>query len=216
MATSNFFYEKGMPILSDLTGQRFGRLVVLHRAPNRKKRVFWTCRCDCGKKKRILAQSLRQKRTVSCGCHRAEGARKRRKTHGATKTPEYATWRHILSRCNNPNTAYYDCYGGRGIAVCERWTTFENFRSDMGPKPSEKHSIDRIDPDGDYSPDNCRWASPEVQQGNRRFCYRIHHNGKVFSLAALAREVGAERGKLHSRIKARGIKQKEFDSAILL
>lgn len=122
----------------------------------------------------------------------------------------------MKKRCSNPNENQYEIYGGRGIRVCERWATFENFLADMGERPTRNHSIDRIDTDGHYEPGNCRWANRREQQGNRRFCYRIHHNGEVFNLASLARKLGMRRKTLRSRIIARGITQKEFDSAILM
>lgn len=84
------------------------------------------------------------------------------------KSPEYRTWAAMRARCNNPNTDYYHCYGGLGIKVCERWNKFSNFMADMGPKPSPKHSIDRIDSKGNYEPQNCRWATNDEQAANKK------------------------------------------------
>ena len=205
-----------MPKLNDLTGQKFGRLTVRGRAPNRDKRVRWICVCDCGKVRTVLAWHLTQGDTQSCGCLRDEIVSKCNRTHGATQTVEYQAWNKLRRRCTNPNDIAFPLYGGRGIKVCERWDSFENFIADMGKRPSAKHSIDRIDCDGDYCPENCRWATPRQQQGNRRFCYRIRHNGRTFNLAALARETGVRHSLLRSRIRSRGIKQKEFASDMIL
>jgi hypothetical protein len=152
--------------LIDLTGQRFGRLVVLARGANvivcGCSRVTWLCLCDCGKEKPVFGAHLRNGDAKSCACGLLGF------THGKSRTPEYLAWQSLNYRCNNPNNASFPDYGGRGISVCERWSDFPNFLSDMGTRPSPLHSLDRIDNDGNYEPSNCRWATAQEQQRNKR------------------------------------------------
>lgn len=152
------------------TGQRFGRLVVLKDDPDR--RYYCLCRCDCGTVKSVRAGSLREGSIVSCGCRMRETGRENGRvmtTHGKTHTPEYRAWLQMRNRCYRPNHTGYKYWGGRGIVVCTRWKdSFEAFFADMGLKPSPKHSLDRINNDGNYEPNNCRWATPAEQVANRR------------------------------------------------
>jgi hypothetical protein len=154
----------------DLAGQRFGRLKVISengRAP-KSGAVLWLCRCDCGNTTVVTGGNLRSKITKSCGCYKKEREVENFKTHGGTYKPEYSPWKAMRKRCSNKNDIHYHLYGGRGIRVCSRWDNFENFLEDMGPRPSKKHSIDRINPNGNYEPSNCRWATPTVQARNKR------------------------------------------------
>lgn len=151
----------------DLSGITYGSLTVLGRHPVKyKSGVKWDCQCACGTQKVLFGGQLRQGKTTSCGCLLPQQARERALRHGLTRTPEHRSWSSMRSRCNNPNHHAYDYYGGRGIKVCERWDSFELFLADMGPRPSLSHSLDRIDNDKGYSPDNCRWATQIEQRLN--------------------------------------------------
>lgn len=165
-------------------GQVYGRLTVLGLTSDRKNRNrCWRCRCVCGAEVTVTTQSLRTgdsgKGRRSCGClfreHATGPLKTQAITHGMAvydangrRPPEYTTWANMLQRCNNPKSSFYKDYGGRGVSVCERWHTFEIFFSDMGSRPSSKHSIDRIDVNGNYEPANCRWTTADVQASNKR------------------------------------------------
>jgi hypothetical protein len=170
-ATQSCGCNRGEHRLIDLTGQRFGRLVVRGRAPGDAwGRARWVCACDCGNDHLTDGDCLRSGTSQSCGCLAAEQARARLVRHDMARTPEYRKWKNMRSRCRNPNFKGYATNGGRGITVCDRWSeSFENFYADMGPRPSPDHRLKRIDTDADYSADNCFWRPVGVQRGRWSF-----------------------------------------------
>lgn len=177
----------------DLTGQRFGRLVVLKRGENGKNwRTRWECLCECGNLTQVDSIHLRRGATRSCGCYKQERTQAGcHLVHGMTGTQEHRIWLGMLSRCNNPNVKCFANYGGRGIEVCERWKDFQSFLADMGPRPSKKHSIERRDPNGHYSPDNCYWATPTEQVNNRRCTRFVNYRGERLALNDAVRAAGS-------------------------
>lgn len=121
--------------------------------------------------------------------------------HGLTNHPDYGLWHGILQRCNNPHDKTFYKYGARGISVCERWSRFDCFLADMGPRPSGQHSIDRIDNDGDYKPENCRWATAIEQANNRRTNRLLTYKGKTLTLIEWVRNLGLNEERTRSRAK---------------
>jgi len=182
----------------DLTGKKFGRLIVIgfsHIGKNRDS--YWIARCVCGgNTKAVSGDSLKRGTSKSCGCLCISLI----STHRLSLTPVYMVWKQIKDRCFNPNNKRYKHYGGRGIAICERWMKFENFFEDMGHKPKGLY-IDRIDNNKGYYKQNCKWSTPREQANNRSNSRIIKHNGLSLTVAQWARELNIKEQTLRSRLR---------------
>lgn len=192
-----------------MVGLRFGRWLVVERGPcDDKGRDRWKCRCDCGTVSVVRGKDLRGGSTLSCGCYRKERVVASHTKHQTPRKELYDTWSKMLRRCYNQRDSGYRDYGLRGIAVCPRWrdgdgerTGFDCFVSDMGPRPTNTHMLERVDNDGHYSPENCRWADRTEQMNNRRNNIRISHGGESHTLGQWARILGVGYSRLYSRWK---------------
>jgi hypothetical protein len=166
-------YNRYMSRLIDMTGKRFGRLTVVFRSPSvRSSGALWVCVCDCGGQTTADSLKLRSGHTKSCGCLRKESFV--HETHGLSRrhARTYRTWKEMRQRCTNKNSTQWQWYGGRGIKVCDRWGDFSKFFADMGARPSGM-TIDRFpNPDGDYEPSNCRWATAAQQAETNRGTFK--------------------------------------------
>lgn len=191
----------------DLTGQRFGRLTVLSRTPV-KDRPRWNCICDCGTEKVLPTESLLGG-TKSCGCFRREWAKDKNRTHGGSKDRLYSVWNMMKQRCGDPHNMYYKNYGRRGISVCEEWKndygSFRKWAMDNGYDPNAEHgecTVDRIDNNGDYCPENCRFANRRVQNRNTRRNRIITFNGETKTIAEWGEVTGIKPITIHFRLKS--------------
>ena len=186
-------------------GKRFGKLVALEYRFRPNDKAYWFCRCDCGNEKEIRIDHLKSGRVISCGCHgRAviitaalKHGHNRSVSTGPTRT--YNCWSSMLQRCRDKNNKSFKNYGGRGIAVCERWLKFENFLEDMGEVP-EKMSLDRINFNGNYEPSNCRWATSKQQCRNTRKNRLITYNWETRCVSEWNEILGFTRSTLHQRL----------------
>lgn len=195
-----------MSQLIDLTGKRFGRLTVIGRVENHGERAFWKCRCDCGNEKEIAGQALRYGRTKSRGCIAKELITERNTKHGFAKRNHqerlYKIWKSMIGRCDNPSSCGYANYGGRGISVCEDWYDYKNFREwAYNNGYSDELSIDRIDVNGNYEPDNCRWATHYIQSNNTRRNILVTLGEVTHSLKEWCDEFNLKYGTVKNRVR---------------
>lgn len=205
--------------MKNYIGLRFGRLEVVDEVPpkvynNSKyptKIRMLLCKCECGKITTVNAPSLVSKKTTSCGCYNKEVLKKVNTKHGCSyihgsllQRDTYRIWAGMKDRCYNKNNTKYKFYGERGIKVCDRWKDsdkgFENFILDIGFKPNDGYSIDRIDGNGNYSPENCKWATRKEQDRNKRNSIKINYGGEIYHLYDLAEKFNIKPRTLHARI----------------
>lgn len=168
-------------------GQKHGYLTAIEFVyRNRNYKQIWKWLCDCGNIHEASASKVLSGTTVTCGCSRQNG----NPTHGLRSSPEYIVWCGMIQRCTNPNYAKFQDYGGRGIKVCERWMKFAEFYADMGPRPTPKHTIERMENNGNYCKQNCKWATSYEQRRNTRRNVYVWHEGKRFVMCDLAAAYG--------------------------
>lgn len=199
----------------NLLGQKFGRLVVIERAENNKHgQTRWKCKCDCGKFTVVAASDLKNGKIKSCGCLSHELTAKRSTKHGLRYTPNYKRWLHIKDRCLNPHNKDFNRYGGRGIKIYEEWVddfkAFHDYVSILPHFGEKGYSLDRIDNDGNYEPNNLRWATKKQQANNREVKSVIEFNGEKFTLKQIAKKIGIGLSSIHRRIKRGDTMQELF------
>ncbi len=197
---------------SDMTGKRFGRWTVI--APGNKRTssgcLKWVCRCDCGTIREVDGTALRSGKSLSCGCYHSDRVKEVHTTHGATKVGArerlYPVWHNMMDRCYKPEASSYHSYGARGIVVCDEWHDYERFKEwafSSGYDPNAeafKCMLDRIDNNGDYSPDNCRWVDSKTQNNNRRTCRYITWKGETHSVTEWNERLNLPKGLLIQRL----------------
>jgi hypothetical protein len=191
-----------MAKVMDLINERFGRLVVVRREENsRAGKSRWLCICDCGNEKVVVGGNLKHRGQQSCGCLRDEVTIRRNFKHGMMSHPLYGTWKNMRGRCNSPDHKNFEHYGGRGIKICPRWDDFILFVKDMGERPHPKYSLERINNDKDYSPENCKWATHTEQRNNTRVNKIITFLGVDYTIAQAAKIFSMKYQKLYSRLR---------------
>lgn len=210
----------------DLTGMKLNKLTVISFngvRGDKKKKGFWLCKCDCGKETVVESSNLLNGHTQSCGCFRRQQIFNSLYVHGGShKMPEHSVWTNMIARCTNPKNKSYKDYGGRGIKVCERWAGskkgegFANFYEDMGQRPSNRHTLERIRVNDDYSPYNCIWILKSEQGYNTRRTVKVWYKGELLPLSLACRTSGVISKTLYSRKKSKNCThQQAFDFYIL-
>lgn len=185
-----------------LVGQVFGRLTVIGEAErNKYSHIQWYCECSCGKTTTVPTSCLTSGNTASCGCYGDECRLVNSRTHGMRQEKVYTNWCQMIARCTDKNSTSYSNYGGRGITVCDRWLRFKNFFEDMGNRPFNGASIDRVNNEGNYEPGNCKWSTSAEQARNRRNSRHITYKGETLIFDDWAARFGIARATLWNRLK---------------
>ena len=184
----------------DLTGEKYNHLLVIERVENTKSgRTQWKCLCDCGNETIVRGSNLKSGAVKSCGCllHVANNI-----THGDSHTKLYNHWISMIYRCSHPNNNAYKWYGARGIKVCDEWLDYQKFKQwVMDTRPDESYTVDRIDVNGDYCPENCRWIPMGEQANNRTTNLLYEYNGKTQNLSQWCKELNLDYKLVHNRLK---------------
>jgi len=189
----------------DLTGRVFGRWTVIEESGRDKGgSVRWLCRCVCGTEKTVSGASLTHGRSTSCGCLARELTAERSRTHGQIHTRFYKIWANMIGRATCPTNSEWPNYGGRGITVCPEWQSFEAFARDMGPAYRDGLTLERVDVDGSYSPENCTWATRKEQARNKRTTIRVEFRGTTKPLAEWCELLGLNYRTTYYRIHRHG------------
>lgn len=193
-----------MPRTLDITGEQYGRLTAIRFTRRVGASRYWLFQCACGKYKEAPLAQVRYGRTLSCGClldEQRERFGQSNVSHKMSKTATYKSWSQMIDRCTNDKCRIYPDYGGRGISVCERWRSFDNFYADMGDRPDQT-SIDRIENNGNYEPGNCKWSTRTDQCNNRRSNKYYKYKGETATIAEFAVRHGIGKGTLWARVKS--------------
>lgn len=188
--------------------KRYGRLLVKTFAGrNESGNLKWNCICSCGARKVVTTSNLLGGTCPSCGCYKQDILIQRNTIHGKSHLPEHGIWVGMRTRCSAPACSCWSGYGGRGIKVCKRWESFENFYLDMGPRPTSEHTLERVDNNGNYSPTNCIWATRKVQGRNKRNVPKFKCQGRECSVAEWAEITGIHPETLRKRVRRWGIQR---------
>ena len=215
--------EKTKRKKEDLTGKRFGRLIVVEfNGHNKYRQPRWLCKCDCGNTTVVTGSDLRSGATLSCGCYRKDRIMEAKVTHGMSYSNVYPEYNNMKRRCYNENAHNYKHYGGRGIKICDRWLNdIHEFYNDVSVLPNfreEGYTLDRINNDGDYEPGNVRWATRKEQSNNRRPYYTCknlyEYDGKMRSLKEISDITGISRSTLNNRILKGWEPEKAFNTEV--
>lgn len=183
-----------MPPRINMIGSKFSRLTVISQYGNDKRgEILWMCDCDCGGKVIALGGNLRSGGTKSCGCFNNDRIANLNRRHDMSNTRMFRIWVGIRKRCTNPNSKSYEDYGGRGITICERWDSYENFYEDMKQGYDSNLTLEREDVNGNYEPSNCTWSTPKEQARNKRNSRYIEHNGESLTAGGVGRKSWRER-----------------------
>lgn len=187
-----------MPPKIDYTGQKYNRMTIISFSHSLNGHRYWKCECECGNYRTVQIRSVVVGNTKSCGCYNKEKVReagKKNKTHGYSTSRFYKLWWSLIQRCTNKKSAMYKDYGAKGIKICDDWLKFENFLKDMGVRPSNLHTIGRIDNSKDYDTSNCKWVIDETKRG-----LIVEYKGTKKLLIDWSKELNIERSILYSRI----------------
>lgn len=191
-----------MPGVKNIIGKKFTRIIVIkYLYSNKNKKRIYLCRCDCGIEKNIIGADLLNGTTKSCGCLFLESLKKRSRVHYLSNTYEYKAWANMKTRCLNKKGIQYKDYGGRGISIDKNWkNSFLNFYKDMGPRPTNKHTLDRINNNKGYYKNNCRWTTMEVQNCNQRRNKYLSYKGMRKTISEWAKFLKLSDGTIRARI----------------